>query len=110
MSLEDKIATVAREIYGADGVTYSAAAKKELKRIADMGMSSFPVCMAKTQYSLSDDQTKLGRPNGFTINVREVYVSVVAVTGSIMTMPGLSKNPAAYGIDVNDDGVITGLF
>ena len=115
MSLEDKIATVAREIYGADGVTYSAAAKKELKRIADMGMSSFPVCMAKTQDSLSDDQTKLGRPNGFTINVREVYVSagagfVVAVTGSIMTMPGLSKNPAAYGIDVNDDGVITGLF
>lgn len=115
MSLEHKIATVAREIYGADGVTYSAAAKKELKRIADMGMSSFPVCMAKTQYSLSDDQTKLGRPTGFTINVREVYVSagagfVVAVTGSIMTMPGLSKNPAAYGIDVNDDGVITGLF
>ena len=115
MSLEDKIATVAREIYGADGVTYSAAAKKELKRIADMGMSSFPVCMAKTQYSLSDDQTKLGRPTGFTINVREVNVSagagfVVAVTGSIMTMPGLSKNPAAYGIDVNDDGVITGLF
>ena len=115
MSLEDKIATVAREIYGADGVTYSAAAKKELKRIADMGMSSFPVCMAKTQYSLSDDQTKLGRPTGFTINVREVYVSagagfVVTVTGSIMTMPGLSKNPAAYGIDVNDDGVITGLF
>lgn len=115
MSLEDKIATVAREIYGADGVTYSAATKKELKRIADMGMSSFPVCMAKTQYSLSDDQTKLGRPTGFTINVREVYVSagagfVVAVTGSIMTMPGLSKNPAAYGIDVNDDGVITGLF
>ena len=115
MSLEDKIATVAREIYGADGVTYSAAAKKELKRIADMGMSSFPVCMAKTQYSLSDDQTKLGRPTGFTINVREVYVSagagfVVAVTGSIITMPGLSKNPAAYGIDVNDDGVITGLF
>ena len=115
MSLEDKIATVAREIYGADGVTYSAAAKKELKRIADMGMSSFPVCMAKTQYSLSDDQTKLGRPTGFTINVREVYVSagagfVVAVTGSSMTMPGLSKNPAAYGIDVNDDGVITGLF
>ena len=97
MSLEDKIATVAREIYGADGVTYSAAAKKELKRIADMGMSSFPVCMAKTQYSLSDDQTKLGRPNGFTINVREVYVSagagfVVAVTGSIMTMPG----PVSY--------------
>ena len=115
MSLEDKIATVAREIYGADGVTYSAAAKKELKRIADMGMSSFPVCMAKTQYSLSDDAKKLGRPTGFKINVREVYVSagagfVVAVNGSIMTLPGLPKKPAAYGIDVNDDGVITGLF
>lgn len=115
LSLEEKIETVAKEIYGADGVTYSPAAKKELKRIADMGMSDFPVCMAKTQYSLSDDQTKLGRPSGFTINVREVYVSagagfVVAVTGAIMTMPGLSKNPAAYGIDVNDNGVITGLF
>lgn len=115
LSLEEKIETVAREIYGADGVTYAPAAKKELKRIADMGLSNFPVCMAKTQYSLSDDQTKLGRPSGFAINVREVYVSagagfVVAVTGAIMTMPGLSKNPAAYGIDVSDDGVITGLF
>ena len=115
LSLEEKIETIAREIYGADGVTYSPAAKKELKRITDMGLSNFPVCMAKTQYSLSDDQTKLGSPEGFTINVREVYVSagagfVVAVTGAIMTMPGLSKNPAAYGIDVNDDGVITGLF
>ncbi len=115
LSLEEKIETIAKEIYGADGVTYSPAAKKELKRIADMGMSDFPVCMAKTQYSLSDDQTKLGRPEGFTVNVREVYVSagagfVVAVTGAIMTMPGLSKKPAAYGIDVNDDGVITGLF
>lgn len=115
LSLENKIETIAKEIYGADGVTYSSAAKKELKRIADMGMSDFPVCMAKTQYSLSDDQTKLGRPTGFTVNVREVYVSagagfVVAVTGAIMTMPGLSKSPAAYGIDVNDDGVITGLF
>ena len=115
LSLEEKIETIAKEIYGADGVTYAPAAKKELKRIADLGMSSFPVCMAKTQYSLSDDQNKLGRPSGFTINVREVYVSagagfVVAVTGAIMTMPGLSKAPAAYGIDVNDDGVITGLF
>ncbi len=115
LSLEEKIETVAKEIYGADGVTYAPAAARELKRIADMGMSDFPVCMAKTQYSLSDDQTKLGRPTGFTVNVREVYVSagagfVVAVTGAIMTMPGLSKNPAAYGIDVNDDGVITGLF
>lgn len=115
LSLEDKIETIAKEIYGADGVTYSPAAKKELKRITDMGLSKFPVCMAKTQYSLSDDQTKLGRPSGFKINVREVYVSagagfVVAVTGAIMTMPGLPKKPAAYGIDVNDDGVITGLF
>ncbi len=115
LSLEEKIETVAKEIYGADGVTYAPAAARELNRIADMGMSDFPVCMAKTQYSLSDDQTKLGRPTGFTVNVREVYVSagagfVVAVTGAIMTMPGLSKNPAAYGIDVNDDGVITGLF
>lgn len=115
ISLEEKIETVAKEIYGAASITYSPAAAKELKRIADMGMSGFPVCMAKTQYSLSDDQTKLGRPSDFTINVREVYVSagagfVVAVTGAIMTMPGLSKNPAAYQIDVNDDGVITGLF
>ena len=115
LSLEEKIEAIAKEIYGADGVTYASAAAKELKRIADMGMSDFPVCMAKTQYSLSDDQTKLGRPSGFTINVREVYVSagagfVVAITGAIMTMPGLPKNPAAYGIDVDDNGVITGLF
>ena len=115
LSLEEKIETIAKEIYGADGVTYASAAAKELKRIADMGMSDFPVCMEKTQYSLSDDQTKLGRPSGFTINVREVYVSagagfVVAITGAIMTMPGLPKNPAAYGIDVDDNGVITGLF
>ena len=115
LSLEEKIEKVATEIYGADGVTYSPAAKKELKRITDLGLSKFPVCMAKTQYSLSDDAKKLGRPTRFKINVREVYVSagagfVVAVTGAIMTMPGLSKQPAAYGIDVNDDGVITGLF
>ncbi len=113
--LEEKIETIAKEIYGADGVTYSAAAQKELKRIAGLGMSTFPVCIAKTQYSLSDDQTKLGRPSGFVVNVREVYVSagaefVVAVTGAITTMPGLSKSPAAYSIDVGDDGVITGLF
>lgn len=115
LPLTEKIETVAKEIYGADGVTYSPAAVKELQRITDMGMSHFPVCMAKTQYSLSDDQTKLGRPKNFTVNVREVYVSagagfVVAVTGVIMTMPGLSKNPAAYQIDVNEDGIITGLF
>ena len=115
LSLEEKIETIAKEIYGADGVTYSPAAKKELKRITDMGMGHFLVCMAKTQYSLSDDPKKLGRPSGFTVNVREVYVSagaefVVAVNGSIMTMPGLPKKPAAFGIDVDANGTITGLF
>ena len=115
LSLKEKIETVAKEIYGADGVTYTAAAERELKRITDLGMGNLPICMAKTQYSLSDDATKLGRPSGFTINVREVYVSagagfVVAINGSIMTMPGLPKKPAAFNIDVNDDGVITGLF
>ena len=115
LSLKEKIETVAKEIYGADGVTYSPAAERELKRITDLGMGDFPICMAKTQYSLSDDAKKLGRPSGFKINVREVYASagagfVVAVNGSIMTMPGLSKKPAAYGIDVDDNGVITGLF
>ena len=115
LSLKEKIETVAKEIYGADGVTYSPAAERELKRITDLGMGDFPVCMAKTQYSLSDDAKKLGRPSGFKINVREVYASagagfVVAVNGSIMTMPGLSKKPAAYGIHVDDNGVITGLF
>ena len=115
ISLEEKIETIAKEIYGADGVTYSAAAKKELQRITALGMSDFPVCIAKTQYSLSDDQTKLGRPSDFTVNVREVYASagagfVVAVLGSIMTMPGLPKVPAANNIDVDDNGTITGLF
>lgn len=115
LSLKEKIETIAREIYGADSVTYSSAAERELKRISDLGMANLPVCMAKTQYSLSDDPNKLGRPSGFTVNVREVYVSagaefVVAINGSIMTMPGLPKQPAAYNIDVNDEGVITGLF
>jgi len=115
ISLMDKIKTIATEIYGADDVTYSKAALKELKHIEEMGMGNFPVCMAKTQYSLSDDASKLGRPTGFTVNVREVYVSagagfVVAITGSIMTMPGLPKVPAANNIDVTNDGVITGLF
>lgn len=115
MSLEDKIATVAREIYGADGVTYVPAAKKALQKITDMGFGDLPVCMAKTQYSLSDDQNKLGRPTGFSINVRDAYVSagagfVVVLTGAIMTMPGLPKKPAAEGIDVNEEGAITGLF
>ena len=115
LSLKEKIETVAKEIYGADGVTYSPAAERELKRITELGMSNLPVCMAKTQYSLSDDAKKLGRPSGFKINVREVYASagagfVVAVNGSIMIMPGLGKSPAAYGIDVDDNGRITGLF
>ena len=115
LSLKEKIEKIAKEIYGADGVTYTAVAEKELKRITDLGMGDFPVCMAKTQYSLSDDAKKLGRPSRFKINVREVYASagagfVVAINGAIMTMPGLSKKPAAYGIDVDDNGVITGLF
>jgi formate--tetrahydrofolate ligase len=115
LSLKDKIKAVATEIYGAGDVSYSPAAERELKRITELGMGDFPVCMAKTQYSLSDDASLLGRPEGFTLNVREVYPSagagfVVCVTGSIMTMPGLPKTPAANNIDVTDDGVITGLF
>ena len=115
MSLEDKIKTVATKIYGADDVTYSPAAKEALERITELGFDSLPVCMAKNQYSLSDDPKKLGRPEGFDINVREVYVSagagfVVAITGAIMTMPGLPKEPAAFRIDVNEQGRIEGLF
>ncbi len=115
LSLKEKIAAVATEIYGANGVTYAPAAEKELKRMEELGMRDFPVCMAKTQYSLSDDQTKLGRPSDFTIHVREAYASagagfVVAITGAIMTMPGLPKVPAANGIDVDSKGRITGLF
>lgn len=115
MSLKHKIAAVASEIYGADGVSYAPAADKALKRIEEMGFGNLPVCMAKTQYSLSDDQTKLGRPTGFTVNVRDAYVSagagfVVVLTGAIMTMPGLPKKPAADSIDVDEKGVITGLF
>lgn len=115
LSLEEKVNVIAKEIYGADGVEFSPAAKKELDRITSMGMGHFPVCMAKTQYSLSDDPKALGRPEHFTLHVREAYVCagaefVVVVTGSIMTMPGLPKVPAANGIDVTDEGVITGLF
>lgn len=115
LPLTDKIETIAKEIYGADGVTYSPAASRTLKKLTDLGFGNLPVCIAKTQYSLSDDQTKLGRPSGFNINVRDVYVNagagfVVVITGAIMTMPGLGKTPAAYGIDVNADGKITGLF
>lgn len=115
MSLEDKIITVAKEIYGAGSVNFSSAAKKQLQKITDMGFGNMPVCMAKNQYSLSDNPKLLGRPEGFELTVREVYVSagagfVVALTGDVMTMPGLSKKPAAYGIDVNKAGKITGLF
>ena len=115
LSIKDKIKTIAQEIYGADDVTYSAAASKEIKRLEDLGFGNLPICMAKTQYSFSDDATKLGRPTGFTINIREINISagagfIVAITGAIMTMPGLPKVPAANNIDVIEDGVITGLF
>jgi len=115
LSLKEKIETIAKEIYGADGVEFAPAAEKQLAKITDMGYGNLPICMAKNQYSLSDDATLLGRPTNFKIHIREVYVNagagfVVALTGAIMTMPGLPKVPAANGIDVNEDGIITGLF
>lgn len=115
MSLKAKIETIAREIYGARGVIYEPAAEKQLAKIEGMGFGKLPVCMAKNQYSLSDDAKKLGRPTDFDIHIREVYVSagagfVVALTGAIMTMPGLPKVPAANSIDVTDEGNIIGLF
>ena len=115
LSLTDKIEKISKEIYGARGVVYEPAAKKQLAKIEEMGFGHFPICMAKNQYSLSDDAKKLGRPENFDIHIREVYVSagagfVVALTGAVMTMPGLPKVPAANNIDVTDDGKITGLF
>lgn len=115
LSLKEKIETVAKEIYGAKGVTYAPAATKQLAQIEKLGFGNLPVCMAKNQYSLSDDPALLGRPENFEMTVREAYVSagagfVVVLTGAIMTMPGLPKEPAAFRIDVNEDGVITGLF
>lgn len=115
LPIKEKIETVAKEIYGADGVNYSPEAQKAIAKIEDMGYGNLPVCMAKTQYSLSDDKDKLGRPEGFEISIRDVYISagagfVVVLTGNVMTMPGLPKHPAAYDIDVTDDGKITGLF
>ena len=114
LSLEDKIRRIATEIYGAKDVEFASAATKELKRLTDLGFDKVPVCIAKTQYSLSDDPKLLGAPEGFTFHIREVYVSagagfVVALAGSILSMPGLPKEPAAYRIDVDDDGRITGL-
>lgn len=115
MGLKQKIETIAKEIYGADGVEYDSAALKALEKIEKLGFGNLPICMAKNQYSLSDDASKLGRPEGFSVHIREVYVSagagfVVAITGTIMTMPGLPKKPAADNIDVDDNGVIIGLF
>ena len=114
-SLKEKIETVAKKIYGAEQVAYSAAAEKQLEELTRLGFAGLPVCMAKNQYSLSDDPTLLGRPEGFTLQVREVSVSagagfVVVLTGTVMTMPGLPKTPAAYRIDVDEAGKITGLF
>ena len=114
-SLKEKIGTIAREIYGANGVNYIGSAEKQIEKLEKLGFGNLPVCMAKNQYSFSDDPTKLGRPENFEISVRDVYVSagagfVVVLTGTVMTMPGLPKNPVAFGIDVNEDGVITGLF
>lgn len=115
LPLRDKIECVAKEIYGAGKVNFAPAALKQLKRLEELGYGQLPVCMAKTQYSLSDDAALLGRPENFEMNIREAYVSagagfVVVLTGTVVTMPGLSKNPAAYGIDVNEEGMITGLF
>ena len=115
LSLTEKIETVAKKIYGAGSVTVSAAAKKQLEKIEAMGFGNLPVCMAKNQYSLSDDPTKLGRPEGFDLTVREAYVSagagfVVVLTGTVMTMPGLSKNPAAYNIEEDENDKIVGVF
>jgi len=115
LSLKEKIETIATKIYGADDVNFTPAATRQLAKIEDMGFKNLPVCMAKTQYSLSDDPSLLGRPTNYKITVREAYVSagagfVVALTGSIVTMPGLPKHPAAFDIDVDADGKITGLF
>ena len=115
LSIKEKINTIAAKIYGAANVEYAKAADKEIKRLEELGFNELPVCMAKTQYSLSDDPKALGAPEGFTLHIREIYVSagagfVVAISGSILSMPGLPKSPAAYNIDVDDNGRITGLF
>ncbi len=114
-SIPAKIEAIAREIYGADGVDFTAPAKKSIAELEELGLDKMPVCMAKTQYSLSDDATKLGRPSGFRITVREIRLSagagfIVALTGNILTMPGLPKHPAAENMDITNDGKISGLF
>ncbi len=114
-SIPEKIAAITRTIYGGDGVDFTPAAKKQLAEIEALGLDKMPVCMAKTQYSLSDDAAKLGRPTGFRITVRELRVSagagfIVALTGNILTMPGLPKHPAAENMDIDESGKITGLF
>jgi formate--tetrahydrofolate ligase len=115
LPIKQKVETIATQIYGADGVTFTATAEKSITQCEEMGLGGTPVCMAKTQYSFSDDATKLGRPKGFKINVRDVYPSagagfVVALAGEIMTMPGLSRTPSAEAIRVHADGRIEGLF
>ena len=115
LPLKEKIECIATHIYGADGVDFDKAARNHLKKLTELGFGSLPVCMAKTQYSFSDEPNLLGRPSGFRIRVREIQVAagagfIVVLTGAVMTMPGLPRNPAAYGIDVDDDGMITGLF
>ena len=115
LPIRQKIEKIALEIYGAKDVSFSDAASKKMAELEKQGFGNLPVCMAKTQYSLSDDPALLGRPEGFTLSVRDMYVSagagfIVALTGSIMTMPGLPKKPAAYDIDVDENGQITGLF
>ncbi|MBR6905451.1 MAG: formate--tetrahydrofolate ligase, partial [Selenomonadaceae bacterium] len=114
-TVPNKLEAIAREIYGADGVDLTDEAKKQLADIEAAGFDKMPVCMAKTQYSLSDDASKLGRPKGFRVTVRELRISagagfLVALTGDILTMPGLPKKPAAENMDITEDGRITGLF
>ena len=115
LSIKEKISIIAKEIYGADDVSFVGSTSKQINQLESLGFGNLPICMAKTQYSLSDDQTLLGRPEHFTLTVRDLYVSagagfIVALTGNVMTMPGLPKTPAAYSIDVDSDGMITGLF
>ena len=115
LTIKEKIEIIASKIYGASLVTYDVSVEKTIKNLEKLGYDKLPICMAKNQYSLSDDPTKLGRPTDFSINIRDLYVSagagfIVAITGTVMTMPGLPKKPAAELIDVSEDGLITGLF